>query len=368
MKKLSLALAVVIVVALTPLAQANATILFAGGEDSDFVNLNGAAASTTAGTFAAGYARESMAVNTSTASCATASPPAAYFMTPTFTANSVIWIHANFYLGGGTCSGIPISDVLRVYSPDGYARIVIEQQSATAYGQYNIYTRNQAGTQTLLVSMATPCFDVAHLVPLDLYINYASSGEVTLYCNNVQVADYTGNILTDSATQLDQVQFSTATPYSLNITYWSEIIVSTTTGRGLRLATLAPAANGNTDNWDTGGVSNVNKTTLNTTTVNASGTSGEIQEYTINALPSGTFGIVGVWLNAYTQVDATGPQHLQGIVYTGSTAYTSSNLSPPQSAWGFVSTNWLTNPNTGVAWTTIDLGASGFNIGFESQN
>jgi hypothetical protein len=366
MKKLSPALIVLFVLALMPLAPANATILFAGGEDSDFVNLNGAVASTTAGTFAAGYARESITLNGGvTSACAAASPPTSYFMTPTFTANSVIWVHANFYQPNQTC--ISVTDVLRVYSPDGNARIVVQQGTA-APGQYNIYTRNAAGTQTLLVSMTTPCFVGGRLIPLDLYINYASSGEVTLFCNGVQVADYTGNILTDSATQLDQVQFSYQSSFNLYPSYWSEVIVATTNTRAMRLVTLAPAANGNTDNWDTGGVSNVNKTTLTTTTVNASGTSGEIQEYTVNALPSGTFSVLGVWLNAYTEVDTTGPQHIQGMVRTGSTDYTSSNLSPPQSAWGFVSTNWLTNPNTGVAWTTGDLGAAGFNIGFESQN
>ena len=149
---------------------------------------------------------------------------------------------------------------------------------------------------------------------------------------------------------------------------WSEFIVATTDTRNLRLATLAPSANGNTDNWDTGGVSNVNETTDNTSTVNASGTAGQIQEYTVTSLPSGSFQVQDVWLNMKAQVDTTGPQHIQGMVRAGSTDYTSSNLSPPQGSWGLISTDWTTNPNTGVAWTTSDLSAVGFNLGFKSQN
>jgi hypothetical protein len=361
MKKLSLILAALLVFALTPLTSANATILFAGGEDSDFVNLNGAAASTTSGTFSSGYARESMQVIAS--NCQNNDPPVNYFMTPTFTANSTIWVHGNYQLAANNGCTL-YGDIIRALSPDGYARIVVEETGTV--GQFSIYTRNQAGTQTLLVAMATPCFTVAHLIPIDLYINYASSGEVTLYCNGVQVADYTGNVTTNSATQLSQVQFGG--DISIGNTFWSEVIVATTNTRSMRLVSLTPTANGNTDSWDVGGVSNINEATLNTTTVNASGTSGEIQEYTVGAMPSGTFTVLGVFLNAQAQVDTTGPQHLQGIVYTGGTAFTSSNLSPTQSAWSFVTTNWLTNPNTGVAWTTGDLGAAGFNIGFESQN
>ncbi len=217
-------------------------------------------------------------------------------MTPTFTANATIWIHANLYNGTGACAaGI---DMLRVYSPDGNVRIVMTAPYNNPE-QFSIYTRNQAGTQTLLTSMISPCFSPARLIPMDLYINYATSGEVTLYCSGVQVADYQGNITTDSATQLNQVQFSGA--FSGNSDpFWSEVIVSTTNTRSMRLVTLTPAANGNTDSWDTGGVSNINETTLNTGTVNASGTAGELQEYTIgtSSFPSGTYSVLGVFLNA----------------------------------------------------------------------
>jgi hypothetical protein len=347
-------------------SSASATTLFVGGEDSDFINLNGAAASTTAGTFSSSFARESVGVYSATCEL-TNVPPASYFMTPTFTASSILWIHANYY-NGGDCASQSAADILRVYSPDGYPRIAINEPASTSFGQFTIYTINQAGTYTSLASMTTACFTPGRLIPLDLYINYSSGGGVTLYCNGVQVASYTGNVTTNSATQLNQVQFSGQ--ISQSTSYWSEIIVSTTNTLSQRVAKLTPAANGNTDTWDVGGVSNINETTLSTSNPNASGTAGELQEYTIgtSTLPSGSYSVVGVYLNAYTQVDTTGPQHLQGVVRTGGTDYTSVNYSPTQSAWGVISIPFLTNPATANAWALSDLTNVNFNIGFESQN
>ena len=333
-------------------SSASATTLFAGGEDSDFTLTSGAAVSTSNGTFSSGYARESILAYGG-------EPPTSYALTPTFTANSTIWVHAReFDNGPGTSSAF---DVLRVLSPDGVARILIRQ--TTTQGQYKISTGNAAGTITDLVTMSSSCFATLH--SLDLYINYGTSGEVTLYCDGKSYADYTGNVTTNSATQLNQVLLGGVTSSG---TYWSEVIVATTDTRNLRLATLSPSANGNTDNWDTGGVSNVNEVTDNTSTVNASGTAGQIQEYTVTSLPSGSFQVQDLWVNMKAQVDTSGPQHIQGMVRTGSTDYTSSNLSPPQGSWGWISTDWTTNPNTGVAWTTSDLSAGGFNLGFKSQN
>ena len=341
-------------------SSASATTLFAGGEDSDFTMNGTAVPNTTTTYFTSGYAREAIVT------AGGGDPPLSYAQSPTFTANSTIWVHAKVYpylQGDGSND-----DVLRVYSPDGLARIEVRATGSPS-GEWKISTVNSSGTITDLVTMSSACFNGLHT--MDLYINYAVSGEVTLYCDGKSYADYTGNVTTNSATQLNQILLggpdSTCCGYTTS-TAWSEVIVATTDTRNLRLATLAPSANGNTDNWDTGGVSNVNETTDNTSTVNASGTAGQIQEYSVTALPSGSFQVQDVWLNMKAQVDTSGPQHIQAMVRTGSTDYTSSNLSPPQGSWGWISNDWTTNPNTGVAWTTSDLSAVGFNMGFKSQN
>jgi hypothetical protein len=334
------------------------TTLFAGGEDSDFTISGNVGVSTTAGNFASGYAREALGMGGSSGT-----PTTSNILSPAFTANSLIWVHMKM---NGGFDGNANEHLLRVLSPDGVARIILRTTSTG--GQLKISTGNSTPTYTDLVTASSAGFG-SGLHTLDLYINYASSGEVTLYCDGTSIADYTGNVTTNSATQLNQIQIgASGTNGAYTYGYYSEVIVATTDTRNMRLVTLAPSANGNTDNWDTGGVSNVNETTDNTSTVNASGTAGEIQEYTVTSLPSGSFQVQDLWINMKAQVDTSGPQHIQGMVRTGSTDYTSGNLSPPQGSWGWVSTDWTTNPNTGVAWTTSDLSAVGFNLGFKSAN
>jgi hypothetical protein len=355
MKKYLLALLIMTACVLSPLSDARATILFAGGEDSDFTA--GAGVSLAVGPYYySAYAREGIFT-----SGTTTEPPTNYELSPTFTASSTIWVHATIDPNN---ADITNSEVLRVLSPDGLARILI--RATGTVGQYKISTINAAYTITDLVTMSSACFPTGALRMLDLYINYGTSGEVTLYCNGVSYADYTGNVTTNSATQLNQISLGGVNGGQSIL--WSEIIVATTDTRTMRLVTLAPAANGNTHNFDTGAASNVNETTLSNATVDASGTAGQIQEYTIGALPAGTWSVLDLWLNARAEVDTTGPQHLQGMVRTSSTDYTSSNLAPPQGSFGWISTDWTTNPNTGVAWTTGDLGAAGFNIGYKSAN
>jgi hypothetical protein len=362
MKKLLLVLIIALAGACAPLADASATpILFAGGEDMDFtlVGTTGVGTAGSGSNYATGYAREAIEISSET----NAVPPASRVTTPAFTANSAIWVHAREYLSNLDGTNYSMVNVL---SPDGVTRILV-RTTGTA-GTWKISTGNAAGTITDLVSMSSECFTAGVGNILDLYINYGTSGQVTLYCNGVSVANYTGNVATNSATQLNQVVLGGNN--SSDATSWSEVIVSTTSTLGLRLVTLAPAANGNTDNWDVGGVSNVDETTLNTSNYNASGTAGEIQLYTVTptSLPSGSWTVVDLWENIYAQVETSGPQHIEAMVRTGSTNYTSSNLAPAQGSWTWVSNDWQTNPYTGVPWTASDLGAAGFDMGFESAN
>ena len=359
MKKPLLTLILALTVICTPLAAARATILFAGSEDSDFTCLGECYATTTAGYFNSGYVREALFTVGWWSS----------LLSPTFTASSTLWIHA-VYGNWGIDNGL--TPILEVYSPDGVDRIDLY---ASNTGQtLTIRKVNAAGTATNLATMsgaAAYCFSRPALHPLDLYINYSTTGEVALYCDGAKVADYTGDVTTDSATQLDQFSvWDTDTGdhgnqpnYSQD---WSEFIVATTNTTAMHLVTLAASGAGATDNW-TGAYTDVNEVTLNDTTINSTTSSGQIQLYTVGSLPSGTFSILDVGVNMRAQVDTTGPQHIDAMVRTtDGSNHISSNLAPPQSSWGPVWAGWATNPHTSAAWTASDLG-SGFNTGFESQ-
>jgi hypothetical protein len=356
---------------LWPPSQAHAyggTILFAGGEDSDFTMVGGGATVTTGTLYGSGFSRESLNCYPYAGCSMSSTGSPGYFLSPQFTASTTLWIHANL---NASQQGSLIYDILRVLDGSGLPRLALRSTGTTssAGGLYKVSTINSSNTYTDLVTMSGTCSFLAAWHKLDFYINYGTSGEVTVYCDGIQEADYTGNVTTNGVTQLSQIELGSDGGYNYTSSYWSEIIVGTADTRRLRLVTAAPSSNGNTHNFDTGAASNVNETTLNTATVDASGTSGEIQEYTwSNSLPSGSWTVVDFRVAALAQVDTTGPQHLQAMVRTQSTDYTSSNLAPPQVSFGYISNDWLTNPNTGVAWTTSDVTATGFNLGFKSAN
>lgn len=343
-----------LIVCLMLATPARATILFAGGEDSDFINIGSASIDINSGYFATGYAREGLLPNNGSVT----DPPGTYWLSPTFTAGSTLWLHTNFtsqLLFGNN------AQLIGVLSPDGVARILVRGTGSNLI--FKISTRNAAGTITDLVTASSGPPTNA-LATFDLFINYSATGEVSWYVNGVRVADYTGNVLTDSATQLNQ--FRVSADAVNDQAAFSELIAATTNTTALRLVTLAPVANGATDTFDVGGVSNVNEVALNDSTVNASGTASQIQLYTVGALPTNNLQIADVVLSARAQVDTTGPQHLQAMVRTASTNYNSASLAPTQSTWGPTWIDFPNNPNTSVAWTASDLSAAGFNIGYES--
>jgi len=358
MKKslLTLIIAFVCLCALPGIARA--TILFRGGEDSDLICFGTCAINTNSAYFDGNFSRENMYITSNGSDLGT----------PTFTPASTLWIHTEIYLNRSNNPGAAYS-MISALSPDGVNRLFVGWTS-TSWSTLGIYSHNAAGTSTLLAT-ATNAVSQYNKYAIDFYINYGTSGEAALYVNGAKVADYTGDVTTDGATQINQVKLDTAdynNGSAAGQVDFSQVIVATTSTIGWHLATLVPAANGNTDNWDVGGVANINESTLNDVTLNASGTAGQVQEYTIGTLPTGTYSVVDVAVNMRAAVGSSGPQHLDGMVRTGGTDYTSADLAPPPYVWSLVTADWPTNPNTGVAWTTTDLGTAGFNVGFKSAN
>lgn len=353
-KKLLSFMSVASAVLLMGAAPASAEILFAGGEIHDFnCSAPSACNSTTSSTYyITGYAR--LALNPEKGS---------FLQTPTFTPQSTLWFHTTMARGfsTGTTSDYNII-VLR--SPDGVARLAIRGTGTNS--TVKISKANSVGTYTDLVTNIGGWNTITHRI--DLFVNYSTTGQVSLYMDGVQIADYTGDVTTDSATQINRIDIGNANNSGTAgyEDWWSEVVVSTTDTRAMRLVTVPLAANGATVDWTIGGVANVNEATLSDATLNASDTAGQVQLYTLSAMPAGSFNIVDVWQTMRARVDTTGPQNMRAAIRTGGTNYMSTDLSPPQTVWGTVRKNWATNPATGVAWTLNDL--STLQSGFESRN
>lgn len=203
---------------------------------------------------------------------------------------------------------------------------------------------------------------------IDINIVYSTTGSIAFYNNQDLVGTFSGDVTTDGNTSLvgfdlGGVQF----PPLIGGGQWSEVIWSDSDTRAMSLVTLAPISNGNTDNWDVGGVSNINELTIDDTTFNASLAAGELQQYLTTDPPSlPNIGVISVGVSSRAVAGPTGPSHLMLDVRTHSTDYNQGNFAIPA---GYVKsfTQWPTNPNTGVAWLYSELfQAAGFNIGIRS--
>ncbi len=329
------------------------TIYFAGGEDSEFFGFAGATVQT-GGLFRSAFARLALRVaanSTSTNTCFWQSQLA-------FSAN-------NFWFGAQhrtSSTSLGTNRVLEFLSSDNVPRIylvVVSTPSTFAW-----FKQNAAGTTTQLGSNFSWSPGTGTLDKMDVNLVYNASGTLNFYVNGALLFSFSGDTTTDSVTNLTTVRLRCmASSGGANIDDWSEIIISDTDTRSMSLQTLAPVANGNTHNFDTGtpAAANVNETTLNDTTLDGSTTAAQIDQYTIPALATGTFAIIAIGVSARMQKGSSGPSKMDLGVRVSGTDYWSSDQVLITS-WADAQNWWLTDPNTaGLAWAALPT-----NIGLKS--
>lgn len=357
------------------------SILFVGGEDIDFSQINGTvwAPTSFANTFRSGYARQAMTFVTGSNTVDTT-----HYLRGSFASTTSFWstYRYNYVDGGGTPGGSQ-SIPCRFVDSTGVVRLRI-RFTATFSGPNDTFVVekiNAAGTITQIGSTSTGryCSNVVNsgtpTVPdkIDVFINYAVSGTFAVYLNGTQTFTFSGDVTTDSTTTLAGLDMGVAfqTNNSGNQNYFSEAIVATRDTRNFSLVTQAPTANGNTHNWDGGTAANAAAAAMATAQLapQFSGTAGQIQEYQVTpAIPTGNQSVISVVQKAQATVGSTGPSKFDFMVRTASTDYTSTPDTVPTTAWGTFSNNWDTNPNTSAPWATSDLPASStsFNMGLKS--
>jgi len=342
---------------------AQATLLYAGGEDVDF-SCNGGGGcgiQTFAGTFRAGWAREAYQV-----AGTVSDPPTNRFATAVFSPVSTLWVHAqfcNFNPNSCVTTTSGNAQMIRIMDSSGNPTLIV-RGTGTA-GQVKISSRTAGGAFTDLVTCSSAIN--ASLQQLDLYVNYGTSGQVTLYNNSVQVCDYTGNVTNgDGATTLNQIEFSS--PFFLG--NWSEVIVATTDTRAMARFTANTTGNGNTTSFSgTNVCSSIwNATAFNDASYGFSGTNNAIHECTINsAVPAGSYSVLGLVMSARVLVGTTGPQHFDFVTRIGGTDYMSSDFSPINSFSNITNYIQTTNPATSNPWAVSDFQAAGFNVGEQAK-
>lgn len=338
------------------------TVFHAGGEDVSFTNVGGGAVNAGAGLFRAAFARCGITAN----STGTAIPPAgAYWQSPTFTAQSSFWFHAQVSNNGqaGTTNGNPM---VGFADAGGVWRLLIEGTGSS--GQVKLVKRDAAGTQTTLATSGVGALPAVTAAPtaIDLFVNYAVSGQATLYVNGVIVAD-TGpgvDVTTNSATAIGPFFISNLGSTFNPGTIWSEVIFQDTDTRGCALQTLPPVAAGNTQSWTPNTVGNINPTTINDANFISTASVNALSQWTLSTtLPTGSWTIEAIVQAARVNAGATGPQHYEFLTRTvDGSDHVQGSVTPPIGSFGNATSIWGTNPHTSAAWASGDL----INAGIES--
>jgi hypothetical protein len=347
---------------------AGATLLYAGGEDIDFVCSASSTCRVTTDSraFRSVWAREAYEVPNSGGS----DPATNRFATPPFSPNSTLWIHSQFCIDDNGCNSEnrtnSSTQMLRVLDSSGNPTIIING-TGTA-GQLVITSRTAAGAFTTLATCSN-AFGIS-LTQLDFYINYGASGEVTLYSNSVKICDFVGNVTNgDGATTLDQVEFANPNG-NAGWGVWSEVIIATTDTRAMARFTAQTVANGNATGFSgTNICSSIwNATSYNDNNYGYSGSNSVLHECTINSsFAPGVYNVVALVMTARALVGASGPLHFDFLTRVGGTDYASSDFAPLPTFSNIGNYIQTTNPATGNPWGVTDFTAAGFNVGEETK-
>jgi hypothetical protein len=346
---------------------AQATVLFAGSEDIDFVpaaSCGGNCFTTTAGgTFRTAYARGGLENNSSSGS----DPNPIRWVSPVWNSTTgTAWIHGQYY--SQTTTSVSSGQWLIVYASDGNPAIIV-RGTGTA-GTVKISKRSVAGSFTDLVTCSATMPSNNSLQQIDLNIVYAVSGSVTLYKNSVSICTFSGDVTTDSRTLLNQFAFGALTN---SVDVWSELIVADSDTRAMSLVTMEPAAAGNSNAW-TGTnpcTAIVNVFTNNDASFISTTSNNVLNQCTVKfgnantSFPSGSFTLNAVVTSLRALRGSSGPQHIEHNLRTGGVDSNTSDVTLTTSFANYYNI-WATNPNGGGAWAVSDVTAAGFNIGVKS--
>ncbi|WP_413612345.1 hypothetical protein [Bdellovibrio sp. HCB-110] len=319
---------------------AQATILWAGGEEGDFSG-GTLCLEASNGIWRGGYARGALY------NCGSGIGKSVAFSGGTITSG---WLSSQVRFWG-----IPTSTKLF-----GFGKLGTDDGIFVGIASSNQYKvaiwKVDGGSWTELASAAAASFSNGPIFKIDMQvINYGSSGTVNVYINASAnpVLTYTGNISTAATSNLNGVF---AVGPNNNSSGMSEIIASDADTRLLSLASLTPNAAGDTNQW-TGAYTDIDETTVNDTDLINTATSGNVFQCNLSALPTGSWQVHGIKITARGTTVGGGISSIALGVKTNGSSHTQTPVS--QSAvWSpFETSVYTTNPITSGAWTATEINA-----------
>ncbi len=355
------------------------TFYFVGGEDFNFTPFGITSVDVTTGHFRGDFARCGLRAEDGDSGWDTGN-------VGDFTD---VWFHArgymelSYYSRSVLVSEPPVERApIKIVDADGVVRLMVYLPAMfpatnTNPARWHFAKVDQLGVATNLGGVLSAFFSANPAEPDDFDIHISDydvvgGGSVKIWFRGTLAFSVSGvTLATDGNTTINGIRFSGVGVEGSNTgSVWyhtySEVVVAAQDTRGIDLVTLTPDANGNLDNWDVGGVSNINELVLDDSTGNVSLTAGQIQQYTVVAPPAGTYGVIALAVSVRAQKGSLGgPTKLDLGLRTNATDYWGSDINLP-STKQHLQTFFVTNPDTGVAFTIPELADPAFNIGMKS--
>lgn len=329
-------------------AQANATILWAGGEYSDLEVVNQLCVSNNGyGAWRTSYARFSLY---NCGGGGTISKGYAFKGGAVTSAWVSAWVHPRGSAGAGAVSA-KFFGLGKVGTNDG---ILVGASAANANKialwklDGGVWTELASEAGASIVSNATYKIDVQ-------LISYGSSGTVKIYISASAnpIISYTGNISTAATTNLDSVFLVGPTN---SYSGMSEFIVADQDTRLLSLATLTPNAAGDLSQW-TGAYTDIDESTANDTDVVNATVSGNVFQCNLSNLPVGSWQVHGVKVNARATKVGSGISSMSLGLKTNGANHVPAPVSLGATWTTVESVIFNTNPVTTTNWTPTDINA-----------
>ncbi len=362
------------VLSLAAAMSANATILFTGAEDIDFnctgsvgtIGSSSCTQDTNTGRFRTAFARSGLTPANNTSA---ADPPANLWKSPNFTATTHIWTH--FWFLQDQAANTSNNQIFIWYASDGNPAVILRGTGSTT--QIKVSTRSTTGTLTDLVTCSAGFGTQSSLAQYDIDLNYAVAGGITIYKNSASLCTFSGDMTTNSRTQLQAIALGPYTSNAGAALVYSEVIVADADTRGMSLVTMLPGGAGNATAWTgtNGCTSIINNNPQNTASFISSSTSNQLEQCTVKfgnsntSFPTGSWAVDVVATTFSGLRGTTGPQHIEHNLRTGGVDSNSADVNVTTS-FGNYQNYWTVNPNGSTTWAQSDLTAAGFNIGVKS--
>jgi hypothetical protein len=332
-------------------------ILWAGGEDIDFVTFGGMKVSTTSGQFRSGWAR--CAINMTNGG----TDPGNARSYP-FTAGAVTsaWLSCHSFLTGG-----------QVMATEGLFLVGFGSSASGSYlglftgpttspqlslGYYN-------GTSvTILATEAGTSYGTLSATgggKVDFQVsNLGATSTMNVYVNNSLIISFSGSAVITGLTNFDSIVMGVYTGGTATTWSWSELLVADSDTRALLgVNTLALTGAGTTTGWTNSTFTNINGVTLSDTNATFVNTTSADQEYTVGTVQPTVCSVIGVIISVRAAVSSgSTPTHVKlGYGSSGTGFFGTGAQKTPTLGFAQYQQIDLINPITSSAWSQANLTA-----------